>query len=223
MTPDEISTDLEADNAKLRRAWAKRARTYDKTIGFFERRVFGTSHRAWACSRARGDTLEVAIGTGLNVPLYDASVRLTGIDLSREMLEIAERRTGERSVDLREADAHVLPFGDASFDSVVCTYSLCNIPDPHRAVGEMKRVLRPGGRLILVDHIRSSVKPLLWLQRTIEFFSVRTEGEHMTRRPLEQVKQHGFVITERDRLGPGGVVERLVAERPHAEHSSQRG
>lgn len=223
MTRNQMSTDLEAGNNKRRRAWAKRAGSYDKTIGFVERRVFGTSHRAWACSRARGETLEVAIGTGLNVPLYDASLRLTGIDLSPEMIEIAGRRAmgSERSVDLREADAHVLPFADASFDTVVCTYSLCNIPDPHRAVGEMKRVLRPGGRLILVDHIRSSMKPVLWLQKTIEFFSIRIEGEHMTRRPLEQVEQHGFVITERDRLGPGGVIERLVAERARTDGSSQ--
>lgn len=159
--------------------------------------------------------MEVAVGTGLNIPLYDPAIRLTGIDLSPEMLELARERiagTG-RAVELREADAHALPFPDASFDSVVCTYSLCNIPDPHLAVGEMQRVLRPGGRLILVDHIRSSVKPVFWVQKAFEFFSVRSEGEHMTRRPLDQVKAHGLNVTERQRLGPGAVVERLVAIR----------
>ena len=183
-------SDLERRNDKRRRAWAKRAPKYDRSIGFFECRVFGTEHRAWACAHAKGDTLEVAVGTGLNLPLYDTDVRLSAIDLSPEMLEIAKQRADElqRAVDLREAHAHQLPFADASFDTLVCTYSLCNIPDPHRAVGEMKRVLRPGGRLVLVDHIRSSVKPVLWLQKLIEFFSMRIEGEHMTRRPLEQVK-----------------------------------
>jgi ubiquinone/menaquinone biosynthesis C-methylase UbiE len=181
-------------------------------MAFFERRVFGAGHRAWACTRARGDTLEVAVGTGLNLPLYDRGVRLTGIDLSPEMLDIARRRADETGLDpdLREADAHELPFAEATFDSVVCTYSLCNIPDPHRAVGEMKRVLRPGGRLVLVDHIRSDVRPLFWLQKTIEFFS-RSEGEYMTRRPLRQVEAHDLLVAERERLGPGGVVERLVA------------
>lgn len=207
--------ELERRNDKRRRAWAKRASKYDKSIGFFERRVFGTEHRAWACAHAKGDTLEVAVGTGLNLPLYDADVRLTAIDLSPEMLDVAKHRADEleRPVDLREADAHRLPFADASFDTVVCTYSLCNIPDPHRAVGEMRRVLRSGGKLVLVDHIRSSVKPVLWLQKLIEFFSMRIEGEHMTRRPLEQVKAHAFTVAERDRVGPGAVVERLVAVR----------
>lgn len=101
------------------------------------------------------------------------------------MLEIVRQRAIElgRPVDLREGDAHALPFSDDSFDSVVCTYSLCNIPDPQLAVNEMKRVLRPGGKLILVDHIRAAVKPVFWLQKLMEFFAVRIEGEHATRRP----------------------------------------
>ena len=208
-------SDLERRNDKRRRAWAKRAPKYDRSIGFFERRVFGTEHRSWACARAKGDTLEVAVGTGLNLPLYDPDVRLTAIDLSPEMLEIAKRRADElgQAVDLREADAHRLPFADASFDTVVCTYSLCNIPDPYQAVGEMRRVLRPDGKLVLVDHIRSPLKPVLWLQKLIELFVKRIEGEHMTRRPLEQVRAHRFTVTERDRVGPGAVVERLVGVR----------
>jgi ubiquinone/menaquinone biosynthesis C-methylase UbiE len=209
--------DLGSRNAKVRRSWAKRADKYDKSIGFFERRVFGTEHRAWACSKAGGDTLEVAVGTGLNLSLYDAGVRLTGIDLSPEMLAIARARlarSNKADVVLKEGDAHSLPFPDASFDHVVCTYSLCNIPDTHRAVGEMKRVLRPGGRLILVDHIRSSTKPVFWIQKLIELLTARLEGEHMTRRPLQQVEANGFEVIERDRLGPGAVVERLVAVKP---------
>jgi ubiquinone/menaquinone biosynthesis C-methylase UbiE len=209
----EAANQLERSNEKRRRSWAKRALKYDKSIGFFERRIFGTDHREWACSRAQGDTLEVAIGTGLNISFYETSVHLTGIDLSPEMLQVCRQRAVETrpDIELREADAHALPFEDASFDTVVCTYSLCNIPDPHRAVGEMKRVLRPGGRLILIDHIRSAVRPILWVQKAVEFFSMRLEGEHMTRRPLEHVRGAGFEVLERDRLGPGGVVERLLA------------
>ena len=215
--------DRERQNARRRRAWDKQASTYDKQIGWFERHVFGEENRRWACGRAKGDVLEVAIGTGLNLPFYEAEARVTGIDLSPEMLAIAEKRAADlgRRVDLREGDAHELPFADASFDSVVCTYSLCNIPDTDRAVGEMKRVLRPGGQLLLVDHIRSEAKPVFFIQKLIEFFSVRIDGDHMTRRPLDHVVAHGFEIKERDRFKLGGLVERLAAWKRSATEPSE--
>lgn len=210
--------EFERANDKVRRAWRKRAPSYDKTIGFFERRVFGSEHRRWACAAAEGETLEVAVGTGLNLPLYNEGVRLTGIDLSPEMLAIAGRRAEQLAVDvdLREADAHRLPFADSSFDTVVCTYSLCNIPDAALAVTEMGRVLRPSGKLVLVDHIRSPLKPVLWIQKAVELFTGHFEGEHMTRRPLEHLIDAGFEIDERQRLGRAGIVERVVARPPTA-------
>lgn len=198
-----------------RRAWAKLAPKYDKRIGFFERRVLGEEHRAWACSQAGGRTLEVAIGTGLNLPLYPSDLSLTGIDLSPEMLAIARARAESlgREVDLREADAQALPFEDESFDTVVCTYSLCNVPDDAVAVAEMSRVLKRGGRVILVDHIRSAVTPIHWLQQLLEPLSVRSDGDHLTRRPMLHVKAAGFEIESRDRMR-AGILERLVASKP---------
>jgi ubiquinone/menaquinone biosynthesis C-methylase UbiE len=198
-----------------RKAWAKLAPKYDKKIGFFERKVLGEEHRSWACSKASGETLEVAIGTGLNLPHYPPEVLLTGIDLSPEMLALARVRAEEigRVVELREADAQDLPFADASFDTVVCTYSLCNVPDDSVAIQEMKRVLRPGGQLVLVDHIRSAVKPLLWIQKVWELFSIRIDGDHQTRRPSIHVKTAGFEVQMRERMR-WGILERLVATKP---------
>ncbi|MDQ4095241.1 MAG: class I SAM-dependent methyltransferase [Actinomycetota bacterium] len=211
MTP----IDLQEANELRRRAWSKEAPDYDKRIGFLERRFLGQEHRRWACGRARGDVLEVAIGTGLNLAHYPEDARLVGLDLVPEMLALARRRAEElgRSVDLREGDAHDLPFADASFDSVVCTYSLCNIPDERRAIAEMKRVLRPGGELLLVDHVRSTAAPLRWAQRAIEAASIRFEGEHMTRRPFPHVVAAGFDVVERDRFR-AGIVERIAAVKP---------
>ena len=199
--------------AHRRKAWAKMAPKYDKQIGFFERRVFGPSHRLWACSKAEGSTLEVAVGTGLNLAHYPTGISLTGLDLSAEMLAIAKQRAEEHGlqIQLEQGDAQALPYPADHFDTVLCTYSLCNIPDEARAVAEMKRVLKPGGRLILVDHIRSAVKPIYWGQKIVELFSVRIDGDHMTRRPLEQVKEEGFEVVERERYGLGAMVERLVA------------
>jgi len=206
------TTDQSKQNTQRRRAWDKQATRYDRQIGWWERHLFGEDNRAWAGQHATGDVLEVAIGTGLNIPVYASDVKLTGVDLSPAMLDVARERAGnlDRDVDLQEGDAHHLPFADESFDTVVCTFSLCNIPDPHQALTEMQRVLRPGGRLVLVDHIRSTSKPIYWLQKGIEAISVRIDGDRMTRRPADTVEQLGFDITERDRFR-WGIVERLVA------------
>lgn len=203
--------DIQAENELRRRVWNRDAGRFDKQMGFMEK-LFGTDHRPWACGEARGKTLEVAVGTGLNVPFYGADVDLTGIDLSDGMLDVARKRVrdlGRSDVQLVEGDAQDLPFEDATFDSVVCTFSLCGIPDPALAIAEMRRVLRPAGRLILVDHVRSSARPYLYLQRGIELFT-RREGEYMTRRPLEQVLAAGFRIDHHERM-KAGIIERVVA------------
>ncbi|HEX9410774.1 MAG TPA: class I SAM-dependent methyltransferase [Actinomycetota bacterium] len=199
-------------NEIKRRVYAKEAPKYDREADFVERRLFGTEHRGWACSKATGDTLEVAIGTGLNLGHYPTDVRLIGLDLSPEMLALAETRAKEmgRTIGLTEGDAQDLPFADGSFDTVVCTYALCSVPDDARAISEMHRVLKPGGRLILVDHIRSSVLPILWVQWLYEFIPRRTKGEYATRRPSVHVTAADFNVQARDRLR-AGIIERLVA------------
>jgi ubiquinone/menaquinone biosynthesis C-methylase UbiE len=149
-------------NERRRRQYAKEAPKYDRESAFVERWLFGSGHRGWVCSRAAGDTLEVAIGTGLNLPSYPPGVRLTGIDLTSEMLALARERAAELGIRVRlcEGDAQALPFQDGTFDTVVCTYAMCSVPDERQTVLEMKRVLRGDGRLILVDHVRSSVAPI---------------------------------------------------------------
>jgi ubiquinone/menaquinone biosynthesis C-methylase UbiE len=199
---------------RSRRYWDKHAASYDKQMGFVERRMFGDS-RHWVCSRATGDTLEVGIGTGLNLPFYPDQVRLTGIDFSPPMLDLARQRAAQlgRAADLRQADALALPFPDESFDAVVCTFALCAIPDDRRAVGEMSRVLRPGGLLLLADHVVASTLPVRALQRALELITVPLQGEHFTRRPLEHVQDLGLSIEQHERFKLG-ITERLAARKP---------
>lgn len=206
--------EREAENARRKRAWDKQAASYDKQIGWCERNILG-DHRSWACSRASGRVLEVAVGTGLNLPSYPPGVEITGIDLSPQMLAIARKRAADLGIaaDLREGDAHALPFPDESFDTVLCTYSLCNIPDVDRAVAEMRRVLRPGGRLVLVDHVRSTNRVAYAIQKLIEFVSIRMDGDHMTRRPIEQVMSNGFDVQSSERFR-WGIVEHVEAIKP---------
>jgi ubiquinone/menaquinone biosynthesis C-methylase UbiE len=195
------------------RYWDNKSRSYDREMRFFERVLFGDS-RDWACSQASGDVLEVAVGTGLNFAAYPPDVRLTGIDLSEQMLEIARTRARElgREVELREGDAHALPFANASFDTVVCTFGLCAIPDIDAALDEMTRVLRQGGKLILVDHIASSSRLARGVQRVLEVVTVPMASEHFLRRPLENVRRRAFTIEQAQRFKLG-LVERVVARR----------
>ncbi len=202
--------------ARVRRFWDERAPGYDRGARF--ERLLIRDSRAWVCSQAAGETLEVAAGTGRNFEFYPDGVELTAIDLSPGMLAIARERAAglDRAVHLREADAQRLPFAGTSFDTVVCALSLCSVPDLHAAVAEMHRVLRTGGRLVLVDHVRSDVAPVLWLMRGLQRVNNRfvpNSGESMLRRPLEAVIAQGFVVERRERF-KAGVVERLAGRKP---------
>ncbi len=185
----------------------------DWNVDLFERWILGgTRHRAWACRRAIGQTLEVAIGSGLNLLHYPAGIALTGLDIDPQALaQAAERAEAiSREVDLMVGDAGDLPFPDETFDTVVCTYALCSVGDEREALAEMKRVLKPEGSLILVDHVRSSIPPLFWLKWLYEFIPSRTKGQWMTRRPAAHLPGLGFRIVTSNRLR-AGILERIVA------------
>jgi ubiquinone/menaquinone biosynthesis C-methylase UbiE len=200
--------------AKTLAAWEKAAPSYDRQIAFLER-IWVRGGREWLTTRAQGKVLEVAIGTGRNLVHYPPDVTVTGVELSPAMLAIARQRAADLglNVDLREGDAQALPFDDGSFDTVLCALSLCTIPDPGVAIAEMKRVLVPGGRLLLLDHIGSTWPPIYAAQWLVERVTSRTAGEYFTRRPLRLVRAAGFEIVERERL-KAGTVERIHAIKP---------
>lgn len=202
------------DLERLRRVWDKQSRFYDRQMGFVDRHFFGDT-RQWVCRHASGDVLEVAVGTGLNVDLYPDEVQLTGIDLSPAMLAHARRRVAEsgRDVALAVGDAQRLEFPDASFDTVVCTFSLCAVPDERAAIDEMWRVLRPGGLLVLADHVVSTSWPARLAQRLLEIATIPLAGEHYRRRPINAVRERGFTIESNQRF-KRGIVERLTARKP---------
>lgn len=206
-----MSTEV---NRRRSAYWDKQAARYDRAMNFWDRHLFGDS-RPWACGRAIGEVLEVAVGTGRNLPFYREGTRLTGVDWSPGMLAIARQRAADlgRQADLRPGDAQALDFPDSSFDTVLCALGLCAIPDDRRAVAEMARVLRPGGRLLLVDHVAASASALRAVQWLYERVTIPLAGEHFRRRPLAYVRELGFEVeeTERFRLG---IVERVCARKP---------
>ena len=202
------------ETERVRRLQDKQAPKYDRQMRFFERVLFAGG-REWVCSRVKGDILEIAVGTGRNLTHYPPGTRLTGIELSPEMLAIAERRADDLGVDadLRVGDAQALEFPDSSFDSVVCTLALCTIPDDAKAVAEVRRVLRPDGRFLLLEHVRSPVTAVGFGERLIEPLSIRFGADHLTREPLEHLRAEGFEIDELER-SKLGIVERIAARKP---------
>jgi ubiquinone/menaquinone biosynthesis C-methylase UbiE len=123
------------------------------------------------------------------------------------MLRIAGERASQLDVeaDLRRGDARALEFRDAAFDTVACTFSLCAIPDDQKAVQEMARVLRPGGLLLLADHVEASPWYARAAQALIALISVPAQGEHFRRRPLRHVQALGYTIEDHHRRKLGIV------------------
>jgi ubiquinone/menaquinone biosynthesis C-methylase UbiE len=207
------SSDIATETERVRELQDKEAPRYDRQISFFELVLFGGG-REWVCARAEGDVLELAAGTLRNLPYYRPAVKLRAIELSPEMAAIGRKRAEElgRSVELRVGDAQMLDLPDESFDTVTCTLGFCTIPDNGAAAREAFRVLRPGGRLLMLEHVRSPVRPVRAVERLLEPLFVRFMADHLLRDPLDYLPGVGFEIDE-VRRSKWGIVERLRAHK----------
>lgn len=148
---------------------------------------------------ARGRVLEVGIGSGLNLPFYSSAVTsVTGVDPSRELLAMAREvvPTLPFAVELVDRGAEDMPFDERSFDSVVTTWTLCSIPKAREALGEMRRVLKPGGELIFMEHGLSPERTVsAWQQRLNPLWNRIAGGCNLNRRIDRLVREAGFAIS----------------------------
>ena len=159
------------DNSHVEAAYARWAPFYDLTFSLVMRA--GRRAAAAAVSRPGGHVLDVGVGTGLELPMIDRRTRITGVDLSRPMLERAKARVEERKLDnvdgLLVMDAMHLAFSDESFDAVLAPYVLTVVPDPRASLDEWARVLKRGGEIVLVNHVGADHGPIAaveaWLGR----------------------------------------------------------
>jgi ubiquinone/menaquinone biosynthesis C-methylase UbiE len=214
MPVTEPGRSLAAENDALRHYYDANASTYDEWMRSYDRVMLGDARRR-VCGLATGRTLELGVGTGLNLPHYPGGVDLVAVDYSPQMLDVARARAGAigRAVDLRLEDAHALTLDDASFDTVVTTLFLSSAPDPGQVVTEIRRVLRGGGRVLVLDHVRSRRRPVAWVQRVTEPFVSSRTGVHLDRDPLDHLVTLGFDI-EREQRARLGVVQAVVARKP---------
>ena len=155
-------------------------------------------YRERTIETARGLALEIGVGSGLNLPLYGPAVtRVVGLDPSTELLRLASRRAGDVviPVSLLRASAEHLPLADALFDTIVMTWTLCSIPNPIAALMEMRRVLRPGGRLIFVEHgLSPEIRTARWQRRLTPYWKRISGGCHLDRKTDDLIRAAGFQI-----------------------------
>jgi ubiquinone/menaquinone biosynthesis C-methylase UbiE len=155
-------------------------------------------YRQRTIEAARELVLEVGVGSGLNLPLYGAAVtRVVAVDPFPELLRLASKRVANAfvPVSLIRASAEHLPFSGSAFDTIVMTWTLCSIPNPMAALTEMRRVLRPGGRLIFVEHgLSPEIRTARWQHRLTPYWKRISGGCHLDRKTDDLVRAAGFQI-----------------------------
>lgn len=159
-------------------------------------RLFAGRYRRRQFEHANGRVLDVACGTGRNFRYLSSSSEVVGIDISDKMLAHARNELDRLSLDgaVHQMDAQTLDFPDDSFDTVISSFSTCTFPDPIAALREMERVCMPDGEILLLEHRRSDVAPLAWLQDWRAESHYEKNGCRLNHDPLETVEQADLTV-----------------------------
>jgi ubiquinone/menaquinone biosynthesis C-methylase UbiE len=191
----------------------RRAFLYDFLEAPIERFRFG-SWRSRLFSWIEGKRiLEVGIGTGKNLPYYPKGVKLTAIDLSSRMLEQAQRKVADLNIEVSflQMDVQQLAFSDRRFDTVLGTFVFCSVPDPVAGLKEVRRVCKPGGRLLLLEHMRPGNALLGLMFDLLNPLVVRMMGANINRRTMENIRKAGWKTLVDERMS-SDIVRLIEAE-----------
>jgi ubiquinone/menaquinone biosynthesis C-methylase UbiE len=184
------------------------AACYDPMSRRWEER-YGADLRRQLLVHARGRVLDVGVGTGQDLPHYPADIEeIVAAEPSKPMLQRAQRRAEQsgRHVTFANAPAEALPFEDSSFDTAVVVFVLCTVADPARSLAEIHRVLKPGGRLLFMEHVRSGDDQLArWQDRLERPWGIVSGGCHPNRDSLTSIEAAGFEVKSVERRDQPGM------------------
>lgn len=203
--------DLQA-TALTRARYQRLSSIYDLMEGMGEGRYRPWREKLWA--RVEGPrVLEVGVGTGKNMPYWPKAIQMTAIDLTPGMLEFARRRAKELGLDadLRLGDVQSPGFPDNTFDTAVAAFVFCSVPDPVLGLTELARVVKPGGQVLLLEHVRSANRVLGATMDVLNPLVVRMMGANINRRTVENVQVSGLQVAHVDDLGMGGIFKLIAA------------
>lgn len=190
------------NSEKIRRRYNRLAYFYDFMEAPVERLRFAAWRHKLKDRIAGHNALEVGVGTGKNLLFYPKDVKITAIDFSIRMLEKARRKANKLNihVDLKEMDVQHLDFPDHSFDTVFATFVFCSVPDPLMGLSELRRVCKPEGRLLLIEHMRPHHPALGFIFDVLNPIVVRMMGANINRQTINNIRQAGWKIQKEENL-----------------------
>ena len=196
--------------AQTKECYNRIAPYYD-LMEIFSERAF-KSWRKKLLFHARGKILEVGVGTGKNFPYYPEGADVTGIDIADRMLPIAREKTHQLglSFDLLQGDVQALPFSENTFDTTVSTFVFCSVPDPVLGLQELRRVVKPEGKILLLDHVRIDKPVIGHIMDLLNPLFVHLLGPNINRRTVENIGNAGLYIESIEHLGPMQMVKSII-------------
>jgi len=185
---------MEAENEKTKRRYDRIAPFFDSLEGFLEG-LFFSDWRKTIWAKAQGEhILEVGVGTGKNFPYYPENTRITALDFSEKMLQRAKKKQqrGSIAVELELMDVQSLCYADNSFDTVIATFVFCSVPQPTKGLQELYRVCKPGGQVLLLEHVLSAKPMMARMMNLMNPLIASVFGANINRQTVKSVQSCGF-------------------------------
>lgn len=185
----------------IKEKYDKKADKYDRMMAPMEKMMMA-KWRERLLSKVKGLVLEAGVGTGANLPFYPEGAKVIAVDLSPKMLEIAQRKLPftKAQVDLQLADIQELPFTDNTFDTIVTACVFCTVPDPVQGFRELRRVIKPEGKLYFLEHVRSQGFILGSVMDYLNPLTVKFSGTNFNRITEENIRLAGMRIVQVEQL-----------------------